>query len=275
MKAIISLIIAALMLTSLASALTINYVSTTPSQVEPGKTATISLGIKNNLDEDIENVGISLDLENLPIAPYKESTEKTIDEIEEDKTKYLEFEIIVLSEASSGTYKIPVSINYNETQKTSYISLIVNAQPSLELDYEGTLIKGGNNELTLRIINSGLEDVKLLSIAVDDGSGLKFLSSKYVYIGDVDSDDFETVEFDVFIRENAGSTIELPVQFSYRDSLNKVYEESRSVVIKIYTVDEAVSVGLIAKSNTMTYVGWIIGIIVIYILYRIIRKRRR
>ena len=47
--------------TSLVSAITISSVSTTPSEVAPGGTATVRIVIENNLDKDVENLNVEID----------------------------------------------------------------------------------------------------------------------------------------------------------------------------------------------------------------------
>jgi len=279
-KLILSIIAIILIQIYLANALTIASVSISPQQIAPGGNAKISLEIKNNLEEDLTNVEISLDLKDLPFAPYQSSSETTFDEIREDRSKTAEFEVVALSNAESGTYKIPVKLSYKDSEgekveKTSYISLIINSKPDLQIDYEGNLIKGKNNELTIKIVNSGLSSVKLLSLEVSGISGLKILSSKAVYIGEIDSDDFDSAEFKVFVSENSASFIGLPVKLSYKDALNNNYEENKNLQLRTYTTEEAVKLELITKSNTFTIIIAVVVLIILYLIYRLIRKRLR
>ena len=113
----LTLITGIMIILSLAcvSALTINSVSTSPSQISPGETSIINIELENDGQYDIKDVSVSLNLldtptSRLPFAPYDSSSEFTINEIREDRTKYAEFEIIVLSDAKSGIYKIPLEI---------------------------------------------------------------------------------------------------------------------------------------------------------------------
>jgi len=257
-----------------ASALTVKNFEVSPSQIEPGKEAEITIDVENNLGMDLENVIVSLDLSEVPFAPYKSGSEKVIEEIDEEDTETVRFKVLALSDAESGTYKIPVEIEGGNETKKSFISLSVNAKPILEIDYEGILIRGTDNELTIKIINSGLSGVKLLSLDVEGVSGLNFFDSTHVYLGDIDSDDFDSASFKVYVSEDAG-TINLPVKIKYRDSLNKIYEETKILSLKTYTRKEAISLGLIKKSNSLTIIGGILGLIILYVAYRKIRKRLR
>ena len=276
-KILAYVILALIVMLNLSSALTIESFSTSPQEVAPGKAIILNIELKNNLEEDAQEISISLDLKDLPLAPYKSSSEASFDEIKEGKAKEVEFELIAESNAETGTYKIPIDISYkldNETKiKKSFVSVVVNSEPELRLSYEGSIIKEKTNELTIKIVNSGLSEVKLLSLNIEDVSGLKVLNSKQVYIGDIDSDDFDTAEFNVLVSEKAPSSLSLPVKLSYKDSLNNQKEENINLQIKTYTNEEAIKLGLIKKSNIGMIAFAIIILIILYLVYRRLRKK--
>ena len=83
----------------------------------------------------MRSVEISLDLSTLPFAPFESSNEQNIDKIDEDETELFSFQIMALTQAEAGVYKIPVKINYydensiKQPEKTSIISIKVTAKP--------------------------------------------------------------------------------------------------------------------------------------------------
>jgi len=279
---------------SLTSALVINAVSTSPSEIAPGENSFISIEIENNGNSDIEEVSVSLIFKEvfrdalgnvvasneLPFAPYDSASEVSFDEIRENKEETAEFKIKALSDAESGTYKIPVEIKYTENEiekmKTSLISLSVNAKPIIGASLEdGLLLKGQENTIAIKIVNKGLSNVKFLEVEIGKGSYYTLLSQKSVYIGDIDSDDFDVAEFKMLFKETSPSIVNLPVKVIYKDALNNEYTEEFNLEARVYTQDEAIKLGLLKKSNTMTYVIVIIVLIIIWITYRRIKKRRK
>lgn len=268
-------IIFVVQLIGIASAVTITSVSSSPSRVNPGENVDISLTLKNNFDYDLKNVLVGLDLKNVPFAPYQQGSERVISELDEDDSESISFGLTALADAASGTYKVPVTISYNSTIKTDYISITINAAPKLDLSYEGTIIKGRNGELSIKVINSGLGEVKLLSMKLEDVPGIKILGEKYVYIGNIESDDYDSSEFKVYVEGNANSILTLLVRLNYQDSLNKNYEEEKTLTIRAYSLEEAQNLGLEGKSNAMMIIGVIGFLALVYILYRIIKKRKR
>ncbi|MDD5191804.1 MAG: hypothetical protein PHH54_05050 [Candidatus Nanoarchaeia archaeon] len=266
----------------LTSALTITSVNTNPEVVAPGESSTIKIGVENDGNDNVEDVSVGLDLTNVPFAPYSSSSEISFDEIKENKVKYAEFEISALSEAKSGIYKIPLLISYKisgETQvntKNSLIGISVNSKPIIDLGIEdGLLLKGQESKLSVKITNKGFSDVKFLEIEMQGGTSYTILSQKNVYIGDISSDDFDTADFNVFFKDTSASTANMPFTVRYKDSLNNKYEESFNLQAQVYTQKQAIDLGLIQKSNTTTYAGIVIGLIIIYIVYRNIKKRRK
>ncbi len=282
-RKILILIIALILFLSLiqpALAVSIKSVSSSSTEIQPGEIIKVELTIENNLNSDVEGVVISLDLNKVPFAPYQSSNQKTLDEIEEDREEDVEFKLIADSNAKSGTYKFPVTIKYtldNEPGNSSgVISLIINAQPKIKAEVEDSvLIKGQTKELTIKVTNSGLGDAKFLTIKLGIVKGIKLLSSDSIYIGDVDSDDFDTANFKVSVDKEAPSTLSLPVEITYLDSRNKEFTEKENLVLRAYTKKQAISLGLIKKSRTLIYVISIVILIVLFIVYRKIKKRRK
>jgi len=127
----------------------------------------------------------------------------------------------------------------------------------------------------MTITNIGLTEAKYLNIKISETNGLKILGSKKVYIGNIESDDFDNAEFKVFIDKEAGSIINLPIELNYKDAVNEEYTEQISLKLKAYTVKEAIKLGLIKKNNTGIYAGIVVGLVIIWFVYRKIKKRRR
>lgn len=261
-----------------SSALIISSVSTTPQEIVPGGVSIVEIGIENNGEEDIQDVSISLNLKDIPFAPYLSSSEFNFDEIKDGKTRFANFKIRALSDAQAGIYKIPLSISYidggEKKEKDFLISISINSQPIIDVQIlEGLLLKGAENTLAVRVINKGLSDVKFLEVDLKRGSYYSSLSPESYYMGDVDSDDFESAEFKIYIKENSPTNIRVPLIIKYKDVLNKEYEETLNLDAKAYSREQAIQLGLIKQNNTTTYVVIIVVLIVSYLIYRRIRKR--
>ena len=270
---------------SFVAAVSITDVSSSPAEVVPGEIVDITIEIENIFDYDVTNLNVRLDLSgaDVPFAPYQSSSEKFLDELDKGDEDNFKFKLITLPETPTGIYKIPVEISYNykdgnltlQGQKLELISVTVNSKPELKvsLDDSLVLIKGKENTFKLKIINSGLSDVRFLYVTISDVSGLKFLSEKEQYIGDIDSDDFDNAEYSVIINVDATKSINLPITLSYMDATNKEFIETTNLILITYSLKEARELGLVDKPK----IGSFIAIFILlggYIVYRILKKRK-
>jgi len=281
---IAAIIIAGIILVNLASALTITSVSSNPTEVQPGEKVSLDLTIRNNLDDDVENVIISLILNDpknpVPFAPYQSSNEARFSTLDSDDEKDASFDLIAFSNAASGTYLIPVQIDYTLTdngtkgEDTGLVSIIVNAKPKIGVSSESTLIKGQAGKITIKVVNSGLGNAQFLTINLLQTSGLQLTSPASVYIGNIDSNDFDSADFNVFVSQTASSSISSPVQVAYTDSRNNQLTENENLIIRSYSIKEAQSLGLkSSNSGIFIIIIFIIIAIILYLVYRSVRKR--
>jgi len=279
-KTIIITALIVVQLLSLASALTIQSVDVNPKEIKPGEALSLSVRLENNEGEDISNVITSLNLAGLPLRT-KDGSEKAFDEIEDDDEKTASFNLEAFPNAQTGIYSIPITITYfNEDKvkftRTSEVAVTIKAPPVVSFSIEDSIsLKGRVNEISMRIINKGLSDLRFLEIRLLESSGYKIISQSQIYIGDLDSDDFENAEFKIYLNANANNNIEFPVIINYKDTLNNAYSRQESVLLRVYSEEEAKSLGLIAGSNTGIIITAVIAVIVLYIIYRFIRKKRK
>ncbi|MFH1307494.1 MAG: hypothetical protein ABIH72_01430 [archaeon] len=261
------------------TALDLKNIQSAPSEVKPGEQVKISMNIENNFDTAVQNVRVSLDLRDLPFAPSSSGVDRTFDEINDNNEKSISFNLEALPDAKAGVYKIPVIIGYTlndiEKQDSSLISLTITSLPELRVEYEDSLIKGQENKLTIKIVNSGLGDAKFLIVNINNAPGIRVIGSSSAYIGDIDSDDFQSADFSIFIDSSAAKTISLPITIEYKDSSNKNQFQDENIILTAYTQQEAIQLGLIPKSNTGAYVSIAVLLILVYIVYRIFKARKK
>jgi len=259
---------------SLASALTVTNVDS--PVFKPGQEGSIRIIVENNLDTTAKDISISLDLTNLPFVPVG-SSEESIDEIKKDKDELFEFEIKAANDIEPGDYEISYELSYETSdsirQKRGTIG--VNVGANAELTYSATTempVIGSQGKISLKIVNKGFGDAKFVSIKVSSTNSFTLLSDEEVYIGTIDSDDFETANFDVIFNTK---NILLNAIVEYKDFDNREKVDSISLPLNIYTRERAIELGIIKKSNASTYTIVVIVIILIWIIWRKIKKRRR
>lgn len=216
--------------------LSISRVSLEPNPLVPGSKSKLSLMLKNIAGATaLKDVNVKLELAPIasstgvlldyPFVPVGSSNQKTIDSIRAGQTAEVSFELAAYASATAQIYKLPVTITYkddsgNEFEQSVIVGLEVNADPEILITIEAANLnkKVRTGEIIFDVTNRGLSDIKLVTFYVGESDTFELLSaSAQSYIGNVDSDDFETARFE--FKANADE-LEIPVRIEYRDTLN-------------------------------------------------------
>jgi hypothetical protein len=273
MKKILLALAIVLVLSSLASALTITSVFV--DDISPGEESTIRVEIENNLEEDAQDVSLVLSFTDLPFIPVGTS-EESAEEIEEGEEEDFVFRIRASNDATAGNYEVPFTLTYEVNDEVQARSGTFGVQISADPDLTFTVstdsaIIGNQGTITLNIINRGLSDARFVSVRVLP-EDFTLVSDSTEYIGEVESDDFETVSFDVLFTDENPSFNAI---VTYRDFNNKDVIEEIELPVTVYTRERALALGIIQPSYAGFYIALVIILVILLIVWRIIRKRRR
>jgi len=273
-KQILTTIIVIFISLSFISALSINADYTS---IYPGEEGKVSVELHNNNNFDVEFVSMALNLEKIPFITVG-SSEKSIDEINEDDKESVTFTIKPSTGIIPGDYEIPYTLKYANvdtgiiTTKTGSFGLRVNAKTELAFSVESkNNIINQKGKITLKIINKGLGEVKFVSAQVFP-QGYDLLSTDTIYIGNIASDDSDTASFDVFFNTLSPFVY---AKITYKDLDNKDQSKTVTLPVNVYTQKKALELGIIQKSNTILYIGIIIVLLIIWFVYRKIKKRNK
>jgi len=218
----------------------VESIETVPALVSPGKEFELSLVLKNNADSLISDVTVNLDVasSSIPFAPSSSTAEKQLYFISSRTGKIVKFDLVALPDADGGIYKVPINISYTDEagdtySKNDYISLKISSTPDLLVVIDSSEVKGDvkTGTVTLRIVNRGLTNIKLLTAKVLESDDYAVLSEEEVYVGNIDSDDYETVDFDFSVK-SYDKTVEIPIGINYMDATNKEYREEVTIELK-------------------------------------------
>ena len=265
--------VAFILLISMASAVSIKSLNV--DDFSPGSEGTIRVEIENTLQNDLDEVSLSLNLKDLPFTAVG-SSEDSIDKLDEDDEEDFLFTIKAANNIKPGDYQIPYIItfldNNQQKQRSGTIGITVNANPDLTLTIQTEKpIINNQDKITLKIVNKGFADAKFVSVKLVP-QGLLILSENEAYIGTIDSDDFETETFDVIYKTQNPIII---VIVEYKDFNNNLIKQNFNLPILVYTQEKALELGLVKKSNTWLYFTIIVVVILLFFVIRAIRKRAR
>ena len=93
-------------------------------------------------------------------------------------------------------------------------------------------------------------------------------------IGNIDSDDYETADFKLFVKDSAGKKVVLPVRYTYRDANNKLYEEKQNLELRLYTPEELEAYNFVQKKSYSAVIVVIVVLLAAYLGWRRFKKRK-
>lgn len=283
--------------------LAIISVKTNPEKIKPGEEAIINITVKNYATTPLKDITLKLDLtmssflksttlsatdsitafNSMPFAPLGSSSEQKIYTLSANEEKTFTYKLISYPDATSKIYKVPIILNYydskgNQYTKTDVIGLIVGSKPDMSLVIDETDLYLGKKSglVNVKIINKGFSDIKFLDIKAKDTDNLQIISSKEVYIGNVDSDDYETAEFKVYANGNLDSKTEkilkFPLIVEYRDANNNFYSEEYELDLPLLNPNKLEN----QKSNSnFNIVIFVVLLIIGFIIYRRIKNKKK
>ncbi len=246
--------------------LLVDEVGSYPEIIPPGEMAKLKLSIKNLADSLVRDLKVKIDLssDDIPFVPIKSTTEKKIYQLFSKNTTKLTFDIMSMADAESKAYKIPLEISYyDETgakyEKSDIISLIVGDKPDFSINIDSSEIYGGNKagKVTIKFVNKGVTDVKFLNIILQESEDYEIVSPAEVYIGNVDSDDYETSEYDLYVSSR-DDIIYLPLSIEYMDANNNKYSQVKNLELKRYSSREAKKYGISEENG--------IGMLIVFVI---------
>lgn len=272
MKKIILLLMLLLIPLASASTLTVESVSKAPDQINPGDIISLGITLENDGSEDLKDIRVSIDLTNIPIAPL-ESSEAFIEEIDNDEKGLATFSLQAFPDAVPGVYKIPVKISAENQDIQTFTSITIDSHPNLEVGVEESTIVTTNEKgkIVIRFVNTGDGEVKFLSAKIPRLSSYEVLTQNTFYIGNIEPDDFETIEAEILVKESIQA---IPLEVSYKDSFNREFKRVYALEVKTYSPEEAKQLGLTQSSSTPFVITIIVIALILYFVYRRFKKKQ-
>jgi hypothetical protein len=246
-----------------------------PSPIVPGQIFNVTLKFRNAGKIAVKNLDVSFDLPEGTFSTIGTGAKKRVDFIASEETEAVSFQMASDTSTAVKVYNVPVTLSYQDERNKQYtdtakISLIVNAKPEISLSVDSTTFttKTTPGTVSLKIVNKGVVNMKYVSIKLIETPDYEVLSStNEAYVGNLDSDDFETVDFTI---KPLVTEPRLKVQMEFKDPYNMDYTESYDLPLRIITAAEL--------GNGGTPWGMIIiGLAVVggIVYWRVRRKKKR
>jgi len=269
--------------------LNVESIKTEPERISPGQEANLEIKLKNWADSLLKDVNVKLDLSSQDFSPIGTTNERTFSSIDAKESVVLNFKIVVDSNAEVRVHQIPIEISYYDEEGTEYsknvtIGVYLEGEPEYFLNLESSEVyeSGTKGRVVFSLSNIGSSDIKFLTLEFKESDDYEIVSNRKEYLGNLESDDFETSEYDIHIN-SVKNEIPLLVVLTYKDSYNNLYVKEESVPLKLYTKNEAVKLGLATSAGLLTtvisYWSIVLAIFLLgfwfYMIYDIIKNPLR
>jgi hypothetical protein len=264
--------------------LVIDKVSIDDGRLVPGKVNPVRIEIRNAADSPLRNIRMSLRLGELvgeqavefPFTPLGGTNEKVLYNLGAGETHSFSYDLLVDPDATAGPYKVPVELKYQDDMDNNYTKqlitgFLVDSSPDLLTLVDEVRATGNRYEITLRFINKGLIDFKFFEAMVKDTENTPItnvVSGAHDYVGDIDSDDYETVTVTVDVSEES-EKFTLPVDVAYYTANNN--EITETLELEIYTQSAITP----PKGSESTWIILLVVAAVGFFFYRRHKKRKR
>jgi hypothetical protein len=255
-------------------ALMIENINSKP--LSPGSTGILSIMIRNDADFYLKDVRIMIDLPS-SINFLNDVSVRKILTMEAGVRKELNFSLIVSPTASEGIYQGSIKADYLNNMGTQRsenytFSVIVKSTPTIFVKLENPQInkEKDTGDITVTIINNGPANIKFLTVDLQDSSDYEIIGSKKQYVGDLDSDDFESISFKLKIL-NEMKEISIPLKIQYKNSMNEDYSESINLAIKMVSSKD---LGVKSNNTSSIIIAVIVVLLVAYIIYKVYKKKK-
>ncbi|MBN2052624.1 COG1361 S-layer family protein [Candidatus Woesearchaeota archaeon] len=270
--------------------LAINQIKTDQENIVPGTVTKVSFMLENLADNTLRDINLNLDIytelttttsitfRELPFTPIGSGNEKTLKMLAPGQSEEISFDLFTDATAESKVHKVPYTLTYyddagNDFSREGVVGLLIEGKPELSVNIESTEIyrSGAKGVVEFKLVNKGFSDINFLDLILLESNDFKILSNPEVYIGSLDSDDYETAEYTLLVSKDAEDKVVLPLKVEYRDANGHLYTKEIPLELKLFSGSE-----LKQRTNGSGF-PWglvIIIIILIAIIAWIIYKRK-
>lgn len=189
----------------------------------PGNTVMLSFDVTNYGSGPATDITIILNQSDDTFITPGSSGETHLTSVGAGQSRKVEFIITIDPDADVGTDSIPVILEYYDESssdlitKTKEIGLTIGGDVQLITTVESSL--GSTAKITITNIGTGSAEYLLIKVSSP-------YTTKEIYIGSLESDDYETIEI---AQAGISATYPLTLNLTYKDKYNNEFNEERTI----------------------------------------------
>jgi len=274
--------------------LAINTIKTEPANIVPGTMTKVSFVLENLADNTLRDIKLNLDVlselttatsitfRELPFTPIGSGNEKTIKKLGPGESAEISFDIFTDATADTKVYKVPYVLTYSDASGTNFtregiVGLLVQSSPEISVNIDKTEIysAGAKGNVEIKIVNKGFSDIKFMDVLLTENKDFEILTNPEVYIGKLDSDDYETADYTLMVSKNAKDNITLPLHVEYRDANGNLFSKDIPLELRLFSGAELKQRANGTSSPLAAIIIIILVLVAGILIYRKIRKHKK
>jgi len=168
---------------------------------------------------------------------------------------YITFDLAVDIAARPGVYNIPVKITGQNNYSTdNIIGLVVAGMTDFDISYVETL-----GSFSLNVANVGISPASAVAVNLPRQKNFSITGSTTSVLGNLNPGDYTSAIFQITKTAGAGNNLELEIQ--YTDTSGQRHTITKSLPVTLSTT------GSQTKSTSTNYTTWLLGAMIILVLY--------
>jgi hypothetical protein len=253
--------------------LAVASVTSPPQGMRSGSRANLSVVLKNYGRTLLKDVRATLNVDSIPFSPVGASNEQVVGRIAAGESAQVLFPLVVDADADATAYKTGLKLVFLDTQgivytKNATIGLLVNNPAEYVISVKESTVHtpSANGDVVISLANTGPSELRFLTVELLESSSYQVISTPQIYVGNLEPDDFETIEFTVRTGKSS-SSVPLAVRLSFKDNFNQETVTVERVLLPLYSKGEAGKLGLLAGNTNILAVFFGAGIQVILLVF--------
>lgn len=233
--------------------------NSTIGTISPMSTNKETLRFKNTGTGTVQNAVASIDLSgtnvNSIFSIIGGGTQFSLGNLKAGDEASITFDLAVDIAARPGVYNLPIKITgLNNYSSNNYVGLIVAGSTDFEISYQETM-----GSFSLNVANIGINTASAVTVSLPRQKNFSSTGSSSSVLGNLNSGDYTSAIFQITKNAGAGNNLELEIQ--YTDTSGQ-----RHTITKFLTVQLSPA-GAQIKSASTNYTTWLLGAIVILVIY--------
>ncbi|MBD3259323.1 hypothetical protein GF371_01695 [Candidatus Woesearchaeota archaeon] len=258
-----------------------------PKKVAPGQEIELTFPLRNLADSDVDDLRVKLDLAGFPFATLGSTNEQVIKLLRRRESDNVTFTLVANTDAELKTHNMPLSISFTDKfdvdhelkgkfgikvyEKPDYIFNLAD----VEMETGEVFLPNTKGRIIAAFSNTGRGDINALNVKLLPSDKYSIITKDELYIGNLESDDYETAEFDIFVKKVTGN-VPLKFQLEYKDSENTRFTDNIDLMLKVYSKREAARLGLIKGTNVVGIIIFLLIVAgIIYLIFRHYKKKKK